>query len=503
METSRPEIVVALVGATGTDLSSVEKTAQESLARFGYSSKSVRLITLLKEIPKWAAALPEAPEEERIGKAMDAGDNFREEAGRGDALALLGLGAIREYREEISGSATKSAPSTAFIIRSLKRPEEVEALHRVYGSSVFLIGAYAPRKARVDEVARRIAHSHNSSDIEKYRSLSEQLIHRDQEESGRKFGQKLRDTFPLADYFVDASKPSSMKTAIDRFFDLVFVHPFRTPAKDEYGMFHAQAAALRSAALGRQVGAVIATASGDIVSIGTNEVPKAGGGLYWCDDLVDGRDFTLGHDSMDKFRRTMLGEMVERLKTAGWLAPSKSLIPDADLVDQLLSKDKPESMQGTQLMNVLEFGRIVHAEMAAIVDAARRGVSVSGCTLFVTTFPCHNCARHVVAAGIKRVVYIEPYPKSLASLLHMDSLNTDGEATENQVGFEPYVGLAPARYMEFFRMPDRKKSSGVVVDWVPLKAFPRVSRADEASSLAKEAQELTLMEPFLKDFLTE
>ncbi|MDN3612645.1 hypothetical protein QWZ16_23945 [Vibrio ostreicida] len=29
----------------------------------------------------------------------------------------------------------------------------------------------------------------------------------------------------------------------------------------------------------------------------------------------------------------------------------------------------------------------------------------------VRLFPCHNCAKHIVASGIKRVVYVEPYPK--------------------------------------------------------------------------------------------
>jgi deoxycytidylate deaminase len=73
-------------------------------------------------------------------------------------------------------------------------------------------------------------------------------------------------------------------------------------------------------------------------------------------------------------------------------------------------------------MNVIEFGRAVHAEMAALMDSARRGVPVKNATLYCTTFPCHLCARHIVAAGIRRVVYIEPYPKSLAAQLYPDSI---------------------------------------------------------------------------------
>jgi deoxycytidylate deaminase len=75
-------------------------------------------------------------------------------------------------------------------------------------------------------------------------------------------------------------------------------------------------------------------------------------------------------------------------------------------------------------LDITEFGRPVHAEMEAILSCARIGISPKMGTLYCTTFPCHNCAKHIVAAGIKRVVYVEPYPKSKAEKLHSDSLNT-------------------------------------------------------------------------------
>ncbi len=97
----------------------------------------------------------------------------------------------------------------------------------------------------------------------------------------------------------------------------------------------------------------------------------------------------------------------------------------------------------------MEFGRIVHAEMSAITDAARRGLSVKDATLYCTTFPCHMCARHILAAGIMRVVYIEPYPKSMAKELYKGSLNVDDdpEADKKSVAFRPFVRhIAPPVY---------------------------------------------------------
>lgn len=52
-----------------------------------------------------------------------------------------------------------------------------------------------------------------------------------------------------------------------------------------------------------------------------------------------------------------------------------------------------------------KYSRIVHGEMNAILNAHG---SVDGCTLYVPFPPCDRCAVHVVQAGIKRVVYIEP-----------------------------------------------------------------------------------------------
>ena len=47
----------------------------------------------------------------------------------------------------------------------------------------------------------------------------------------------------------------------------------------------------------------------------------------------------------------------------------------------------------------------VHAEQNAISDAARRGVSLAGGTIYITHFPCINCAKIIAAAGIRCIKY--------------------------------------------------------------------------------------------------
>jgi len=54
---------------------------------------------------------------------------------------------------------------------------------------------------------------------------------------------------------------------------------------------------------------------------------------------------------------------------------------------------------------------LFHAEQNALMQAALHGVSTQGATLYGTCRPCHVCARMVVAAGIKRVVFAGPPPE--------------------------------------------------------------------------------------------
>ena len=352
---------------------------------------------------------------------MNAGDEFREAAQRGDALAVLAIGAIRDERETATGDETTPAPRYAYILRSLKHPNEVKTLRRIYGSGFVLVADYSPRSARLNNLARQIAESHNAYHVDEFLPVAQKLINRDAKDIGKELGQNTRLTFPMADVFVSTDDAGKLRTSVERFVRLLFSSPFETPTRDKYGMFHARAAALRSASLSRQVGAVIATSDGDIVSVGTNEVPKAGGGLYWSGDAPDHRDFVMGYDTSDRIKRNILKEALTRLRENNWLSPEKTENHVETLVaDALAGRTSP--LKGAHVLNVIEFGRSVHAEMAAIVDAARRGVSVGGCTLYTTTYPCHDCARHIVAAGISRVVYIDPYPKSLAEELYLDSI---------------------------------------------------------------------------------
>lgn len=57
--------------------------------------------------------------------------------------------------------------------------------------------------------------------------------------------------------------------------------------------------------------------------------------------------------------------------------------------------------------------RAIHAEQNAIIQAALHGIDLRGATCYVTSSPCVHCSKMLIAAGIKRIVYLDAYTESL------------------------------------------------------------------------------------------
>ncbi len=330
---------------------------------------------------------------------------------------------------------------TAYIIDQLKHPQEVALLRAVYGDLLFIVGvlnAYEQKKAYLTDQGMSKAEA-------------ERLIERDRKESEDN-GQQLEKTLQHADYFVNNSRRNlkQRKDSLDRFLGLVHNDPSYTPHKEERGMFAAYSAGLRSACLSRQVGASIVDEAGNIIATGSNDVPRGGGGLYEPGDGDQRCVFKGGKCYNDKHKDKLRDEIAELLRGSG--------IEFKQAADLAASIKK-----NTRVGALIEFSRAVHAEMDAIVCVARTGVKgIVGSTLFTTVYPCHNCARHIVAAGIAAVVYIEPYEKSLAADLHDDAIlqESDSEPKENGasfVRFRHFEGVSPTRFSRLFQASGPRK----------------------------------------------
>ena len=68
-----------------------------------------------------------------------------------------------------------------------------------------------------------------------------------------------------------------------------------------------------------------------------------------------------------------------------------------------------------------ELCRGLHAEQNAIIQAAVHGVSIKVATIYVTNHPCVVCAKMIINAEMKEIVYAEGYPDDLAKLMLIES----------------------------------------------------------------------------------
>lgn len=485
-ETAAPELIFGLVAPIGVDLDLVSKFLTDALAEMKYAIHSLSLTKLMREIPL-TLPLDATPYVAAVKEKIAYANSIREKYGD-EAMAALAISAIRAYRAErnrkIDGDnpTPGAAPSEerplshqAYIIRQLKRPEEVALLRSVYGKQFILVSAYAPEHLR----CRRIEQSERKSrggvlTALQAKTAAFDLVSQDAKEDLLIHGQNVRDTFPLGDVFIDTSTKSICEQTIKRFIRVLFGSNEVTPTRDEYGMYMAKSASLRSSDLSRQIGAVICKDSGEVLTLGSNEVPKAGGGTYWSGDPSDGRDFVRGFDANEQYKEEVLSDLVFRLSEGGYLSNKVGNSNEPQAISEVLLRDKSARGVGaSRLMDIIEFGRIIHAEMSAISDAARLGVSIKDTTLFSTTFPCHLCAKHIVAAGVRRVVFLEPYPKSYASELHDDSISV-GILVPGKVLFEPFIGISPYRYRDLFEKGKRKYSGGVAQPWHKDKKRPMI-----------------------------
>ena len=68
-----------------------------------------------------------------------------------------------------------------------------------------------------------------------------------------------------------------------------------------------------------------------------------------------------------------------------------------------------------------ELCRGIHAEQNAILQAAFHGLSIKDATLYCTTQPCSICAKLLINAGIRKVIYLAGYEDSMATEMLSDA----------------------------------------------------------------------------------
>lgn len=456
------ELVIALVGPVGSGVTTAGSIIKEILdSDYGYKVDYIKVSPIIRER---AGEVGESIDDslqgdQRISKYQTVGNKLRS-VKYDSYLADCVIEKIALSRVS-SGGFTSDAGAVpvpkqvrlAYIIDSLKNPAEVERLRQIYGDLLWVVTVFAPHDVRESRLCRGDTNS-----------IGAQLVMKKDQEDDEKHGQQVSKTAYLADFFIRNHEDTRgrLKSSIERFLEVLFGVKLHTPTFDEQGMMKAAAVAVQSACLSRQVGAAIYSAKSELIGVGCNDVPKFGGGLYTqSDGEEDKRCFRWG------------GQVCHNDERKAKLARSIANSISRDMPDEPSVFEKAfTSASNSDARNLIEFSRSVHAEMEAIVSVAREGKGATlGGTLFTTTYPCHNCARHVVAAGIHRVVFIEPYSKSLALDLHSDSISERDEL--NHVHFQQYEGFAPHATLRVFSSTGRnRKSGGKIIESNPKVAKP-------------------------------
>jgi deoxycytidylate deaminase len=471
-ERESKELVIALAGPIGSGTDAVRERLTLQLQGAGYTTHVIKISDYLKEAVKDSLVdiddmEPRDSGFQRYIQMQDAGNELRKT--QSDILAEYVVKNIAEIRTADIPEDTDIHDHTpnrdAFIIDQLKHPDEVRLLRTVYRNIFYLFGVLSSSSRR----ETRLKHQGIGADNLSY------LMERDKSEKDG-HGQQLDKALKLADFFLrnDHANADALDEQIIRFLKLIHGSNGISPTREEYGMYVAFAAGMRSACLSRVVGASIMDGEGRIISTGRNDVPKGMGGLYGPEDgRHDARCVKLEgaicfnskykNDLTDDIDTLIRKELTEFNHATGDQAHSKRI--------ELFAKEIAKKIHNeTRVGSLIEFSRSIHAEMDAIISLSRLGGgSTQDAILFTSTFPCHNCARHIVASGIKTVYYLEPYEKSLAKDLHWDSIGVDSEPQINETGrtkitFLHFEGVAPRQYLNIFNVDrERKNDDGTAI----------------------------------------
>ncbi len=451
-------LVFGLVGPYGAGSSSLAEDLNRVVADFpNCLVKTIHVATLIEnDFRLLMNSEPQSQEltgPERRKSLQRVGTELRkidlEWVGNAIVAEIYRLG--REFEQN---GALHGKKLLAFVVDSVKNMNDVKVLRRVYGAEFYLISLHAPH----DERWLRMKQYKNWSDKDRVEFEKCDEIDSDEKvynPSVGDAGQQVSKVVAIADYHIaNTQNREQLARHGTRLVNLLFGYGSSQATFHERSMHLAFSAARRSYCLSKQVGAAIVDLGGNVLGIGHNDVPKAGGGLY-SSETIDKRCYVIGD-----CRCTNDTNKQERFEALENEICSGLGLEDKEKLGQII--------RSSQFRELTEYCRAVHAEMEAIISVSRNpSRSTVDAIMYVTTYPCHNCTKHILCSGIKKVVYIEPYPKSLAEELHSDAIvffGRDGEGCSDRLQFLPYEGVAPHMFDDFFSMiGERKDKTGRLI----------------------------------------
>jgi len=379
-------LYVAIAGAFGSGCT----TSAEYLKK-EYRFKHISLSSILRDFYNLPKGLSRS-------EMQNYGDKIRKTKGSQILMQLaldkfLGSGRVRKAVRRV-------------VIETVRNPEEVRFLRNLI-PHCYVLALYASEEDRM-----RWTNVKNQQERDEF-------LDADMRDSGDlqpEYGQQVTDCVNMADYFINndkdkgKAKPHKLYDDLGDFFKIVSGEASDKVEKAVL-MSHAFMQRLLSKCQGRRVGAVIADGL-NVISTGWNGVPE---GISDC-KVCRRKELLKCEGCRDKEIQITLAEC-----SCGY---------DNRRKRSLLEKH-------------LDLCYAVHAEERAILRAIRKGISLKGTTLYCTTFPCLMCAKMILEVGIKKVVYVEPYPHSESERIFELA---KAKAKDQDFDFERYTGLT-ARHL--------------------------------------------------------
>ncbi|HIF0226743.1 TPA: deaminase [Legionella anisa] len=474
------EIFIGVVAPLGTERKWFIDVLEEKFDARGYH---IERISITKEIIHFAKNNCHALSFEYFVK-MEACSELRKKYSNGFLMGVI-IDKIRSLRK-------KENKKVVYIIEQIKNVTEYNILSHVYGLNYLQISLFSNEKSRDENLRVKFKNDcvnnlvnytfsphkinffkkHLNEDINNlfqdikkdiYTKFEEQilpdvthnLIKKDFNEiiasDSNSHGQQVSELFHLSHYFfnLDESKIDIAKE-LNKFISLIVGDHEDYPTQDEFGMSLAFQVSVRSNfPNNRHIGAAILSPYGEVISVASIRAPCSSSNTTLFDQYQV-------QDGYTKFKNQI----------KEW----KKFLKEFEKKKDIDSEEKSKLGDISNfLKDSLDFHPCTHAEIAAIIDAAKLGISVRKSTLYTTTFPCHLCAKEIINAGISKVIYLEAYPKSKNKELYPKLIDFDPSHASSLLPFSFYSGIGPKRFMYVYSVKNKNKKS----KYPPLLAYER------------------------------
>jgi deoxycytidylate deaminase/cytidylate kinase len=425
MSQSCKNLIIGLTGSLGSGCTTLSKALEDK--GFKRISLSHLIRTKFGELhpgkepaqasygPDWRAELQEIGNRGRKGEFVEGADA----SGDHDAYWVeLALSSLDPRNDDM-------------VIAGIRNHGEVEWLRRTY-PNFRLVAVYADYATRWNRLKNTHAYPNET--------VFQRDDHRDSDE-GERHGQDVQRCVYEADYVLknadQIEPPSKVESGLfDRLAEplkgMRGEDGFRGPLPAEVFMATAVSQSHASQCLKRKVGALIVDERNKIpLSVGYNENPVGMESCYSLYQQVCYKDRVMA-SRLEKMTPFFCPECQKKHDKIG----------PPYVCDGTTDEGQPCRCNFKQTFfpsRGIELCTAIHAEERAILSLAGR--SADGCTIYVNTFPCFQCARQIVNAGIKKVVYVEAYPIEEA----VEFLKANG------VEIKPFEGFTPRVFNQVFK----------------------------------------------------